>query len=60
MCDQYLAEEDDLLISKYREDTNAMWLNVKTKPVHISKLFALNPDSKYTVSVFWDKSSYHK
>lgn len=52
MCDQYLAEEDDLLISKYREDTNAMWLNVKTKPVHISKLFALNPDSSILSQFF--------
>ena len=52
MCDQYLAEEDDLLISKYREDPNAMWLNVKSKPVHISKLYALNPDSSILSQFF--------
>ena len=52
MCDQYLAEEDDLLISKYREDPNAMWLNVKSKPVHISKLYALNPDSNILSQFF--------
>ena len=52
MCDQYLAEEDDLLISKYREDPNAMWLNVKSKPVHISELYALNPDSSILSQFF--------